>query len=89
MYLDGDDDDFGDDGDDDSLGLLGRAGWAINERHIRQIAAWGPPGDTCNELINLIYRRLTEIQSQMRATLIVRPLAADTMAYTVLLHRVL
>jgi len=49
----------------------------------------GRRGDTCNELINLIYRRLTEIQSQMRATLIVRPLAADTMAYTVLFHRVL
>lgn len=42
-----------------------------------------PPGDTCNELINLIYRRLTEIQSQMRGTLIVRPLAADTIVYTV------
>lgn len=42
-----------------------------------------PPGDTCNELINLIYRRLTEIQSQMRGTLIVRPLATDTIVYTV------
>lgn len=42
-----------------------------------------PPGDTCNELINLIYRCLTEIQSQMRGTLIVRPLAADTIVYTV------
>lgn len=41
-----------------------------------------PPGDTCNELINLIYRRLTEIQSQMRGTLIVRPLATDTIVYT-------
>ena len=41
-----------------------------------------PPDDTCNELINLIYRRLTEIQSQMRGTLIVRPLATDTIVYT-------
>lgn len=68
----------------------------INERHIRQTVApqcapshqqhrgqeSSPLGDTCNELINLIYRRLTEIQSQMRATLIVRPLAADTIVYT-------
>ena len=54
----------------------------INERHTF-VKPWPePPGDTCNELINLIYRRLTEIQSQMRGTLIVRPLATDTIVYT-------